>query len=78
MGGGGGLGCGVWIMRPPWEKDVEDVPGGGKEAGACGRLGCGDCCRDWNPFRMFVSDWAAGNEIKLGLSLRPDNGPLLQ
>ena len=34
MGGGwGSLGWGVWIIMPPWEKDVED-PGGGKEAGA--------------------------------------------
>lgn len=30
--GRGSLGCGVWIIMPPWEKDVEDAPGGGKEA----------------------------------------------
>ncbi len=63
---------------PPWEKVVDYVPGGGKEAGAWGRLGCGDCCRDWNPFRILISDWATGNEPKFGLSPRPDNGPLLQ
>ncbi len=57
---------------PPWEKDVEDTPGGGKEAGVWGRLGCGDCCRDWNPFRILVSDWA---ELTFG---RPDDGPFLQ
>jgi hypothetical protein len=45
-GGGGSLGCGVWIIMPPWEKDVEDAPGRGKEAGVWGRIGCGDCCRD--------------------------------
>lgn len=80
MGGGwGSLGCGVWIIMPPWEKDVEDAPGGGKEAGVWGRLGCGDCCRDdWNPFRILLSDWAAGNEIMFGLSLRPNDGPFLQ
>jgi hypothetical protein len=77
-GGGGSLGCGVWIIMPPWEKDVEDAPGGGKDAGEWGRLGCGDCCRDWNPFRILVSDWAAGNEIMFGLSLRPNDCPFLQ
>jgi hypothetical protein len=76
-GGWGSLGCGVWIIMPPWEKDVEDVPGGGKEAGAWGRLGCGVSCRDWNPFRTLISDWAAGKEFMLGLSLRPDDGPFL-
>jgi hypothetical protein len=73
--GGGSLGCGVWIIMPPWEKDP---PGGGKEAGVWGRLGCGVCCRDWNPFRILSSDWAAGNELMFGLSLRPDGGPFLQ
>ncbi len=62
---------------PPWENEVEAAPEGGKEAGGWGRLGCGDCCRDWNPFRMFISDWAAGNEPRCGLSLRPDDGPFL-
>jgi len=61
---------------PPWEKDVEGAPGGGKEASAWGKFDCGDCCRDcWNPFRMLISDWAAGNEIMFGLSPRPDDGP---
>lgn len=68
-------GCGVWTIMPPWENDVADDPGGGKEAGAWGRPGCGDCCRDWKPFLMWVSDWAAGNA--LGLSLRNDDGPFL-
>jgi len=60
---------------PPWENEVAEDPGGGKEAGECGRLGCGDCCLDWKPFRIWVSDWAAG---RLGLSLRNDDGPFLQ
>jgi hypothetical protein len=81
MGGGcGSLGCGVWIIMPPWEKDFEDAPGGGKDAGEWGRFGCcGVSCRDcWNPFRILVSDWAAGNEIMFGLSPRPEDGPFLR
>jgi hypothetical protein len=60
---------------PPWENEVAEDPGGGKETGVCGRLGCGDCCLDWKPFRIRVSDWTAG---RLGLSLRNDDGPFLQ
>jgi len=71
-----GLGWGVWIIMALCENDADVEPGGGYEAAEWGTPGWGDCCRDWNPFRMWFSDWAAGRVA--GLSFRDDDGPALQ
>lgn len=44
-----------------WEKDADVEPGGGYDEAEWDEApGWGDCCRDWNPLRMWFSDWAVG------------------
>lgn len=57
------------------EKEADVEPGGGYEEAEWDAPGWGDCCRDWNPLRMWFSDWAAGRFP--GLSFRDDDGPAL-